>query len=246
MSRSGESSGSPISRFASGGDAGVGKSSRWKINLDPGDRSFFTSGDHAEAKVLACQRVSETKLPLSRQSTSDLQRRLEDRLGRDISRSTVWRMLDRAAIRPWQHRTWVFPRAPDFHEKASRILDLYARVFKGEPLGADDFVISADEKTSIQARLRCHTTLPVSENQGQRVEHEYVRGGALQYLAAWDVHRARVFGRCEEKTGIAPFGRLVDQVMKLEPYASANRVFWIVDNGSSHRGQASIDRLTAA
>jgi hypothetical protein len=27
-------------------------------------------------------------------------------------------------------------------------------------------------------------------------------------------------------------------------YASAKRVFWIVDNGSSHRGQAAIDRLT--
>jgi hypothetical protein len=31
--------------------------------------------------------------------------------------------------------------------------------------------------------------------------------------------------------------------MTTEPYASARRVFWVVDNGSSHRGQASIDRL---
>jgi DDE superfamily endonuclease len=44
-------------------------------------------------------------------------------------------------------------------------------------------------------------------------------------------------------TGIAPFGRLVEQVMASEPYASATRVFWVLDNGSSHRGQASIDRL---
>jgi hypothetical protein len=76
-----------------------------------------------------------------------------------------------------------------------------------------------------------------------RVEHEYQRGGALAYLAAWDVHQARLFGRCEPSTGIAPFGRLVAQVMTTEPYASAARVFWIVDNGSSHRGQASIARL---
>lgn len=165
---------------------------------------------------------------------------------RPISRSTVWRMLHRAAIRPWQHRTWVFPRAEDFEEKAARILDLYAGRSDGQPLGPDEFVISADEKTSIQARLRCHQTLPVEPGQPQRVEHEYVRGGALQYLAAWDVHRACVFGRCEEMTGIAPFGRLVDQLMQQEPYASARRVFWIVDNGSSHRGQASIDRMTAA
>ena len=76
-----------------------------------------------------------------------------------------------------------------------------------------------------------------------RVEHEYDRGGALAYLAAYDVHRARVIGRCEPTTGIVPFGRLVEQVMTVEPYASAERVFWIVDNGSSHRGQAAVDRL---
>jgi hypothetical protein len=35
----------------------------------------------------------------------------------------------------------------------------------------------------------------------------------------------------------------VDQVMSTEPYASARCVYWIVDNGSSHRGQASIKRL---
>ncbi len=76
-----------------------------------------------------------------------------------------------------------------------------------------------------------------------RVEHEYDRGGALAYLAAWDVHHARVFGRCEPSTGIRPFDRLVAQVMTVEPYASAERVFWVVDNGSSHRGQAAVKRL---
>ncbi|MDQ4071195.1 MAG: transposase [Actinomycetota bacterium] len=71
------------------------------------------------------------------------------------------------------------------------------------------------------------------------------RGGALAYLAAWDVHRAKVMGRCEPTTGIAPFERLVTQVMTTEPYASARRVFWVVDNGSSHRGQRAADRLRA-
>jgi hypothetical protein len=76
-----------------------------------------------------------------------------------------------------------------------------------------------------------------------RVEHEYERGGALCDLAAWDVHRAKLFGRLEPTTGVAPFGRLVDQVMRQEPYRSAQRVFWVVDNGSSHRGAASVRRL---
>ena len=76
-----------------------------------------------------------------------------------------------------------------------------------------------------------------------RVNHDYHRRGALAYLAAYDVHRAQVFGRCAASTGIEPFMAMAEQVMTQEPYASAKRVFWIVDNGSSHRGQAVIDRL---
>jgi len=76
-----------------------------------------------------------------------------------------------------------------------------------------------------------------------KVEHEYTRKGAWAYLAAWDVHRAKIFGRCEARSGIAPFDRLVDQVMTQAPYANARRVFWIVDNGSSHRGVRSVNRL---
>jgi hypothetical protein len=69
------------------------------------------------------------------------------------------------------------------------------------------------------------------------------RNGALTYLAAWDVRRGGVIGRCEPKGGIKPFGRLVEQVMTRKPYTSAPRVFWIVDNGSSHRGTRSVERL---
>ena len=123
------------------------------------------------------------------------------------------------------------------------MLDLYERVFQGQGLSADAYVISADEKTSVQARCRCHPTLPPATARVMRVEHEYERRGALACLAAWDVHHARLFGRCEPATGIEPFGRLVAQVMDVEPYASAERVFWVVDNGSPHRGQASVDRL---
>jgi DDE superfamily endonuclease len=119
-------------------------------------------------------------------------------------------------------------------------------VFAGKALGEDEYVVSADEKTSIQARCRCHPTLPPGVARVVRVEHEYERGGALAYLAAWDVDQARLFGRCEPSTGIEPFGRLVEQVMTTEPYASARRVFWVIDNGSSHRGRSAVERLEGA
>lgn len=137
-------------------------------------------------------------------------------------------------------------RDPEFAAKAVAVLDLYARVWDGQPLGEGDYVICADEKTSIQARCRCHPTLPPGKARAMRVEHDYRRGGALAYLAAWDVHRAQVTGRCEPTTGIAPFSRLAEQVMTSEPYASADRVFWITDNGSSHRGAASVKRMAKA
>ncbi len=199
---------------------------------------------HAEVKALACELPATTGVPLSRWSATELARELVTRaVVAAISAATVWRILDRDAIRPWLHRSWIFPRDPDFAAKAGAVLDLYARIFEGKPLAKREFVICADEKTSIQARCRCHPTLPPGRARMMRVEHEYERGGALAYLAAYDVHRAHVFGRCEDTTGIAPFGRLVTQVMTTEPYASARRVFWIVDNGSSHRGQASVRRL---
>jgi hypothetical protein len=184
---------------------------------------------------------------LSRFSVADVREEaITTGLVDQVSVSTIWRWLAKDALKPWRHRSWIFPRAPDFAAKAAVVLDLYARRFHGRRLEPGEFVVSADEKTSIQARCRCHPTLPAAAARVMRVEHEYERGGALAYLAAWDVHQARLFGRVEPTTGIAPFGRLVDQVMRTEPYASARRVFWVVDNGSSHRGQASVDRLQGA
>ena len=198
----------------------------------------------AEIKALACSLPATSGVPLSRWSCSELAAELVTReVVAGISPSTVWRILDRDAIRPWFHRSWIFPRDPDFATKAAVALDLYARIFNGQPLDADEYVICADEKTSIQCRCRCHPTLPPGRARLMRVEHEYDRGGALAYLAAYDVHRAQVIGRCEDTTGIVPFGRLAEQVMTTEPYASAKRVFWIVDNGSSHRGKRSVERL---
>jgi DDE superfamily endonuclease len=195
-------------------------------------------------KAMACELPGRLGVPLSRLHVPDIASEVISRgIVAEISGTTIWRWLCEDAIRPWKSRSWIFPRDPHFEEKAARVLDLYARVWEGKPLGKRDFVISADEKTSIQARRRRHPTVPAGPGRAARVEFEYKRGGALQYLAAWDVHRAKIFGRCEATTGIVPFCRLADQVMSVEPYASARRVFWVVDNGSSHRGQKSVERM---
>ncbi len=188
--------------------------------------------------------LSTHVLPLSRWSAGELAAHARrSGLVATISDTTVWRWLSQDAIRPWQHRCWIFPGDPDFEAKAGRILDLYQRHWKGRCLTEDDWVISADEKTSIQARARIHPTEPAGPGSAMKVEHEYERRGAWCYLAALDVHRARVFGRCERTSGIEPFDRLVAQVMRRQRYKDARRVFWIMDNGSSHRGERSVQRL---
>jgi DDE superfamily endonuclease len=199
---------------------------------------FFPPELVVQIKASASELPATLGLPLSRLSTADIVRAAQrSGIVATISDKTVWRWLHHDAIRPWQHRTWIFPRDPEFARKAGRVLDLYARHWKGQRLQADEFVICADEKTSIQARIRKHPTLPPRPARAARVEHEYRRVGAWAYLAAFDVHHARLFGRCQPKTGIAPFDRLVSEVMTQAPYQHARRVFWIVDNGSSHRGQ---------
>jgi DDE superfamily endonuclease len=215
----------------------------WWTPQDGGASPFFPPLDQALVKAVTCERVAETKQPLSRQSLADITARVRHALRQPISRSTVWRILDTDAIKPWRYKYWIFPRDPRFAEKAGPLLDLYAGRWQGQPLGSKDHILSADEKTSIQARRRCHPSLPPAPGRAAYIENEYERGGALQYLAAWDVRRGHVMGRCEPKTGIAPFGRLVKQVLAEEPYRSSERLFWIVDNGSSHRGEAAKKRL---
>jgi transposase len=209
---------------------------------------LFSAVQVAEVKALACELPTEAGLPLAKWSCPDLAAEAARRGVVDsVSASTVRRWLAADAIKPWQHRSWIFPRDPDFAVKAGRVLDLYARSFDGEPLGDDDYVLSADEKPGVQARHRIHPSIP--PGPGRRpmlVESEYRRHGTLAYLAAYDVHHAHVIGHCAPTTGIAPFTDLASKVMTREPYASARRVFWVVDNGCSHRGWTAAARLAAA
>ena len=201
----------------------------------------------AGIKAMACEPPEQRHVPLSRWSSTELaDQAVREGLVSAISSSTVRRWLHADAIKPWRYRSWIFRRDPTFTAKAARVLDLYARVWDGKPLGDDEYVISADEKSQLQALRRRHPARPASPGQVAQVEFEYTRGGTLAYMGAYDVHRAQLMGSVAAKTGIVPFMDLVATVMTTEPYASARTVYWIVDNGSSHNGQRSIDRMAAA
>ena len=209
-----------------------------------GDPALFPPEIIVSVKALACQLPKDLGLPFSRLTHEEIARQAERQgIVASISGKTVWRWLSKDAIRPWCYRSWIWPRDPEFEQKAARVLDLYHGFWEDKPLSINDFIISSDEKTSIQARRRlAPVTAPKSGVYG-RVEHEYERMGSLAYMAAWDVRQAKIFGLCCKSTGIESFHELVNLVMRQEPYRSAQRVFWVTDNGSSHRGQTSIDRL---
>lgn len=218
----------------------------WTTCRAAGDQPAFPPNVVVAIKALACELPSRRGLPLARWSVAELrQEAVVSGIVAKISGTTLWRWLGQDALRPWRHRSWIFPRDPHFARKAGRVIDLYQRRWKGAALGPRDYVLCIDEKTSIQARRRKHRSLPPAPGRPIYVEHEYVRAGALAYLAAWDVHRAKLFGRCERKNTTAAFHRLVGQVMYQKPYRSARRVFLIADNGSCHRGRRAADRLRA-
>ena len=209
----------PVRLLASGAsDSPLPDSVALRHSLEAGVKPAFPPSLVVPVKALAGELPHALGLPLSRLSIEEIRQHvISEGLVAEISGTTLWRWLSSDALRPWQPRSWIFPRDPKFADKAGPILDLYERVWEGTPLGPHDYVISADEKTSIQARRRKQPTLPPAPRRPTRVESEYFREGAWVYLAAWDVHRAKIFGRCESQNGIAPVGRLVSEVMGQEP-----------------------------
>ena len=153
-----------------------------------------------EIKALACQLPKDLGLPFSRLGRKQIaEEAIQRGIVASISGATVWRWLHADAIRPWCYRSWIWPRDPNFEQKAGRVLDLYHGTWEGEALGPDDYVICADEKTSIQARKRMIPTVPPVPGHAGRVELEYERRSALAYVAAWDIRRARFLDSAEQK-----------------------------------------------
>jgi hypothetical protein len=203
----------------------------------------YGAKERVQVVAIVCETLEAHKLPLSRFSITDLQRIVVKAEGlATLSHASLGRILKQNALKPWQYRYWLFPRDPDFVAKACVVLDLYAGFWQGQPLGPDEYVLSADEK-SIQILLRCHPTLGATPGHQQRVEFEYERLGTVAYHAAWDVFRAKIFGRVAPNTCIVTFNQLLDLVMTQQPYRNSVRTFWIVDGGCAHHPSTFPARL---
>jgi transposase len=213
----------------------------------PGRPKKFTAAQVAEVKAIACSEPEDKGVPLARWSIREVARQaVRDGVAASVSAASVGRWLAQDILKPWQTRSWISPRDPDSAAKGALGLDLYERVWLGQPLRAGEYCVSADEKPGIQALRRVEPRRPLAPGGPRRVESDYRRGGTCCYLAAMDACSGHVMGVVDQTCGIAPFDRLVGEVMGQEPYASAERVFWVADNGSSHRGAQAHLRIQDA
>ena len=189
MTRPAAMSAFPGGKSDVGGNAGLRAIFPLPIWVGGAVRPLFPPADEAQVKAIACETVFQSQQPLSRQSLTDLTRRCQGALGKPISRSTVRRILHNDAIKPWQFDYWIFPRDPQFAQKAERILDLYAGCWEGKSLRAPAISLSARTKRRVSRRggvvIRVR---PPVRNDGDAWSSNTSAAARLQYLAAWDVH----------------------------------------------------------
>ena len=150
-----------------------------------------------------------------------------------VSARTVRRWLAQDVLKRWRHRSWIFPGDPFFAVKAARVFDLYERIWEARPPAAMSMCSVPMRNPACRpgAFIRPCRLGPAARCGW---ENECARCGTLAYLAAYDVHRGQVMGRCEPATGIKPFA------------VSVQRVFWVVDDGASHRGWTAAARMSDA
>jgi transposase len=208
------------------------------------DRALFPPEDVAVVKAAACERPQQPGRPLSRLSVNDVLEKARSRCV-NISYSSVWRILDRDAIRPWYQRCWIFPRDPLFLERASPALELYSGHWQGQPLGPRDLVLCGDEMTGLQALSRIHPPLPCASARDTRFEFEYERHGTLVYIAFLDVFGGHVYGEAVPKNGIVPFEDCLEHCLQQPRYREIERTFLITDGGSAHHRSTAPARIRA-
>ncbi len=197
-----------------------------------------------EVRAAACDNGGARANGLSYYSIRDLATLVQEKLSlATLAPSTVWNLLDKDALKPWRYRSWIFPRDPEFAEYAEVVLDLYEGRYMGEPLSENDFVFSGDEKPGLLLRTRCSPTVQPSNGKAGLTEFEYRRHGTATLLALLNIETGHIFHETVAKGGIIPFKALIDKLLEQEQYRKANRLFFVVDNGSSHSRHRFQSRL---
>jgi transposase len=170
-------------------------------------------------------------VPHSHWSLDDLAYRiLRDAHFRDMSRSTIQRILQAAELRPHRSRYWLHSDDPDFERKVLDICRLYLDAPRLYQHG--ELVLCVDEKTGIQALERARPTRPAVAGRDERRDHEYIRHGTRCLIATRVVATGQVIGSVTLHRGRWDFVRHIRDVV--EQFPDARRFHWVMDNLNTH------------
>lgn len=185
---------------------------------------------------IACERPALRGRSLSTWDCQEIARELvRTGIVLTISPQTVQRILAHHKLKPWRVHMWMTPTVPrdaTFVDQVRALCDLYVR-----PLAPTEVVLSYDEKTSIQPRPRTAPTKPAQARRAVQVEHEYVRAGALNLLAAMDTRTGKVWGRTYDRKRQIEFIDLLERIER-EILTTIHTIHVVLDNPRMHKGKA--------
>jgi transposase len=192
-----------------------------------GRPAAFSPEDRHKVLVLATTPPADVGVPTSHWSLDELAFQvLKDAHYRDMSRSTIQRVLAEADLQPHRCRYWLKRHDPDFEAKALGIGGLYLKALALYAQG--ELVVSVDEKTSIQALARLHAPLTARPGPVERREFEYVRHGTRCLIGTWVVPTGQVLGSVTARRGTWDFVRHGRDVVEAFPHTK--RFPWVRDN----------------
>src|SRR3954469_10196510 len=126
----------------------------------PVDRGDFPPSQQLEIIATASSATTEHGQTATRWTLDDLAATLINQAAhaQAMSRSTIWRILDDADLKPHRSVYWLNSHDPDFDAKAHAICQLYVQAPTMHQQGR--LLICCDEKTGMQALGRPHPTQP--------------------------------------------------------------------------------------
>jgi len=192
-----------------------------------GGPAFFPSEQQHQIVALATKPPEESHRPIPTWTITELTQEVkEQQIASSIARSTVWRLLDQAEIKPHKWRYWLNSPDPEFEAKMFHIVGLYLHPPE------DGILLCLDEKTAIQALERKYPDKPVKPASACLREHSYVRHGTRDLLAALEVSTGKITGRLHEGHS-SPYWEAFITGIAVH-YSQEQKLHLIQDNGSTH------------
>jgi hypothetical protein len=208
----------------------------WKMLHEVAARHSFPPEVATHLVKLACELPDAVRRSLSLWTCAELARTLvRDGVVPSISAQSVQRILASHRLKPWRVHHWLSPKVPRDEEFRRRVLDVMDLYTGAHP--EHEAVFCVDERTSVQPRTRTTPTRPALPDLSPvLLEHEYLRKGALNLLAAFNVRTGHVFGICRRRKRQVEFIELLKE-LDLNTPASIRLIHVLCDNVSTHHGK---------